>query len=94
MGVLRDAEGMLECLRTIDALERERTTERFRNVLTTAKMMTVCALRREESRGGHFRTDMPDAREAWRRRTFLTLEEAEREATQLLNGVPARAVPA
>ena len=89
MGVLRDEEGMTECLRTIVQLERGRTTERFRNVLTTAKMMTVSALRREESRGGHYRTDFPDESDAWRRRSRLTLEEAESETERLLNGVPA-----
>ena len=89
MGVLRDEEGMTGALRTIDRLERARTTERFRNVLTTAKMMTVSALLRKESRGGHFRTDFPEPREAWVRRSSLTLEEADAHAARLLNGVPA-----
>ena len=89
MGVLRDEEGMLDCLRTIAKLERGRTTERFRNVLTTAKLMTVSALLREESRGGHFRTDFPEEREAWRRRSRITVEAAERATERLLAGVPA-----
>ena len=89
MGVLRDEEGMMECLRTIARLERGEATERFRNVLTTAKLMTVCALQREESRGGHYRTDFPDDVEAWRRRTRITLAKAEREAERRLAGVPA-----
>ena len=89
MGVLRDEEGMLDCLRTIARLERGETTERFRNVLTTAKLMTVSALHRKESRGGHFRTDFPEESEAWRRRSSVTLEDAERQAERLLTGVPA-----
>ena len=89
MGVLRDEDGMTECLSTIVRLERGRTTERFRNVLTTAKMMTVCALLRRESRGGHFRTDYPEPRDAWAHRTFVTLAETEREAERRLAGVPA-----
>ena len=89
MGVLRDEEGMTDCLRTIVRLERGRTTARFQNVLTTAKLMTVAALTREESRGGHFRTDFPAPREEWRRRSAMTLEEAERRAERVLVGVPA-----
>ena len=89
MGVLRDEEGMLDCLRTIAKLERNRTTERFRNVLTTAKLMTVSALKREESRGGHHRTDFTEEKEAWRRRSRITLDEANREMEQMLAGVPA-----
>ena len=43
-------------------------------------MNAAAALRREESRGGHYRADFPkaDARQA--QRTFLTLGEARRIA--------------
>ena len=89
MGVLRDEDGMLQALRTIQRLERDDTTERFQNVLTTAKLMTVCALNRHESRGGHFRTDYPDTDPRKAKRTRITLEEAETEAERWLAGVPA-----
>ena len=89
MGVLRDEAGMTECLRLIARLERGDITERFRNVLATAKLMTVSALRREESRGGHFRTDYPNESEALRRRSEITVEEADRATEHALAGVPA-----
>jgi L-aspartate oxidase len=84
LGVLRNADGMGEALRIITTLEREADTERFANVLTTAKLIAVCALNRTESRGGHFRTDYPDEDDAWRRRTFTTLEQADKTIPALL----------
>ncbi|MFZ2102272.1 MAG: L-aspartate oxidase, partial [Oricola sp.] len=84
LGVLREGKGMRDALRTIMDLEREADTERFHNVLTAAKLITVCALLRKESRGGHFRTDYPREQEAWRHRTFVTLAEAEAAIPALL----------
>ena len=84
LGVLRDGEGMKKALRTIMELEREANTERFQNVLATAKLVAVCALNRTESRGGHFRTDYPDEDPAWKRRTFVALEQAETTIPALL----------
>lgn len=36
-------------------------------LLTCARLVTEAALLREESRGAHYRTDFPEAREEWRR---------------------------
>jgi L-aspartate oxidase len=84
MGVIRDGEGMKKALRAIVKLEAENKSARFANVLTTAKLMTVAAIRREESRGGHFRDDFPDEVPQWRHRTFITLGEADQYAQELL----------
>ncbi|OCW57711.1 L-aspartate oxidase [Hoeflea olei] len=77
LGVLRDADGMRVALRTIMRLARESHSLRFDNVLTTAKLIAVCALNRTESRGGHFRTDCPEAEDDWKRRTLVTLDQAD-----------------
>lgn len=77
-GVLRSGEAMEKGLRVILDLESANQSASFANVLATAKLVAVSALRREESRGGHFRTDFPDALEEWHRRTFVTLDEANR----------------
>ena len=45
-----------------------------------ALMMVLAMLRRQESRGGHFRTDYPAASPAFARRMTLTLDEARRLA--------------
>lgn len=75
-GVIRDAGGMRKGLAAILRLERDNRSTSFANALTAAKLMAVAALRREESRGAHFRTDFPHSSEAWRRRSFLTLAQA------------------
>jgi len=84
LGVLRDAEGMSSALKTIMELEENSHSNRFDNVIATAKMIAVCAMNRLESRGGHARTDLPDENPAWKRRTLLTLEQAEATIKDLL----------
>ncbi|SFI50280.1 L-aspartate oxidase [Phyllobacterium sp. CL33Tsu] len=76
-GVIRNRTDMLEGLKTILELETGNRDTAFRNVLATAKLVAVSALRREESRGGHFRTDFPEVRPEWQHRTFLTLADAD-----------------
>ena len=49
----------------------------LRNMLTVARLVTLAALRRKESRGAHFRTDFPEPRAEWRRRLVLTLDDIE-----------------
>ena len=76
-GVVRTREGMLDGLATIRALESRNTIQRFENVLNTAKLIAVSALRREESRGGHYRSDFPAEDPALAKRSFITLAQAE-----------------
>ncbi len=85
LGVLRDEAGMSEALRTILELEEQSHSQRFTNVVTTAKLIAVSALNRLESRGGHARTDYPDEDPAWKRRTLLTLAQAEATIPDLIN---------
>lgn len=90
-GVIRDGEGLREAVLAIAELKRRNTSTRFANTLVTAQLIAVSALRREESRGGHFRTDFPEEREELRKRSFITLAEAERE-TALLEKAAGRKV--
>jgi len=84
LGVLRDEEGMRQALKLIVDLERSPHSPRFKNVLTTAKLIAVCALKRLESRGGHARTDYPNEMAALKKRSFVTLEEAQGSIVELL----------
>ncbi len=88
IGVIRDGEGMREAVKQIDMLERNNRSRRFANTLTTAKIIAISALRREESRGGHFRSDFPLAREEWRHRTFINLKEAEAAIAEVTGRAP------
>jgi L-aspartate oxidase len=72
-GVVRDAEGLNRLLDLVETLEAAHGRA---PTLVAARLVAAAALRREESRGGHFRADFPDtAAEA--RRTVLTLADAE-----------------
>ncbi|KQS68156.1 L-aspartate oxidase [Rhizobium sp. Leaf371] len=77
-GVIRDRAGLLTAARAIATLERDTPRLRFANIVTTAKLIVAGALAREESRGGHFRSDFPEPNTRWQHRTFLTLDEADR----------------
>jgi L-aspartate oxidase len=76
-GVIRDKAGLVTAIRAIATLERETPRLRFANIVTTAKLIVAAALVRTESRGGHFRSDIPEARPDWRHRTFMTLSDAD-----------------
>jgi L-aspartate oxidase len=66
-GVRRSAEGLQEAARTIDGWQRYALNQQFshpegwelQNMLTVARVMIGAALRREESRGVHLRSDFP-----------------------------------
>ncbi len=76
-GVIRDADGLREAARNIALLDRENSKARFSNMLTAAKLVVAGALQRTESRGGHFRSDYPQQRPEWKKRTYVTLSEAD-----------------
>ncbi|MCP1200435.1 L-aspartate oxidase [Notoacmeibacter sp. MSK16QG-6] len=77
VGVVRDAEGLKTALRKIDALERDtEPSDAFANMIATATLITAAALKREESRGGHYRSDFPAPDPQLAKRTKMTLDEA------------------
>jgi L-aspartate oxidase len=93
-GLERDAAGLREALRRIEQIERAGAHEpSLLNMTVTAKMVVAGALAREESRGGHYRSDFPQAASA-AVRTFMTLPQAEQiaEAPQPLTRL-AKSVP-
>jgi mannitol-1-phosphate/altronate dehydrogenase len=76
--VERDGEGLKKALRTILELEEtaQGVTRAYLNMTTSATLVAAAALRRTESRGGHFRTDHPEPSETWEHHTTMTLAEA------------------
>ncbi|MEL6948375.1 MAG: hypothetical protein AAFO73_12210 [Pseudomonadota bacterium] len=77
-GVVRSQEGMLQGLADIMELDAANRYQRFENALIAAKLIAVSALERRESRGGHFRSDLPEPVPALAKRSYLTLEKAEK----------------
>jgi L-aspartate oxidase len=92
VGVIRNRAGLAAALETIRSLEDRPASRRMLNRLVTAKLIAAAAMRREESRGAHFRSDFPEPREELARRSFMTLEEAEDEASRIAGPVLHEAV--
>jgi L-aspartate oxidase len=79
-GLERDARGLEELLAVIARLERASGGEpALLNMTAAAKLVAAGALARQESRGGHCRSDCSNT-QTQAARTFMTLAEAEKMA--------------
>jgi L-aspartate oxidase len=76
VGGVRDTYGLRHALAEIARMERATRAPQMRNMMTTALLIAAAALKREESRGGHFRSDFPNSDPAQAKRTFMTLADA------------------
>ncbi len=75
-GVVRDADGLIRCLREIAAVEAAQPgCPALLNMTATATLIAGAALLRQESRGAHCRSDFPET-EARGRRSRLLLTDA------------------
>ena len=70
-GVARDAGGLRRLIALIDGLEERHGATQ---PLIAARLVAACALAREESRGGHYRSDFPHAG-ATPKRTLVRLAD-------------------
>ena len=65
-GISRDAAGLRTAIQRLCSIAQHPVTRptrdeyELRNIHTVALLIARCALAREESRGGHYRTDFPD----------------------------------
>lgn len=90
-GLERDAAGLTEALARLGQIERAGGHEpSLLNMTVAAKMVVAGALARQESRGGHTRTDFPETH-ATGTRTFMTLADAERIAAAVPPASPIKA---
>ena len=89
VGLERNAEGLEQALAVIARLEQSSGGEpALLNMLAAARLATAGALVRQESRGGHWRSDFPLARKDGRR-SLMTLADSERvDAPALRRAVP------
>jgi L-aspartate oxidase len=66
VGMLRDKEGLKRAIREFEQISQANLGTYSRNFVTLAKLIAEVSMWREESRGGHFRTDFPERDERWR----------------------------
>ena len=78
----RNAQGLRAALGVIGRLETVSREPALLNMAAAAKLVTAAALAREESRGGHWRSDYPETKKTGVR-TFMTLADAERIASDI-----------
>jgi L-aspartate oxidase len=79
VGVIRDEKGLEEAIREISYIQHvaEAADSKLADMALVARLIASTALARTESRGGHCRTDYPEARKIWQKRTFLTLKDVK-----------------
>ncbi len=66
VGIVRDRDSLARALEEFEQISKSNLSSASLNFVTLAKLVTRAALWREESRGGHFRTDFPKQREEFK----------------------------
>jgi L-aspartate oxidase len=66
VGIIRDRDSLQRAIREFDQISKSNLSNSSRNFVTLAMLVAQAALWREESRGGHFRSDFPARDEKWR----------------------------
>lgn len=86
VGVVRSAESLRTALAFIENLSLSALpSSPSANITETALMMAVSGYFRQESRGGHYRSDFPEARSE-ARRSMITLSAASALSEEILQG--------
>lgn len=92
VGVVRNAAGLKTALAIFQDIEAGADGDPLvANMVLTARLIATAALKRKESRGGHFRSDYPAADPARAKRTFMRACDLERPSARraALAAVPA-----
>jgi L-aspartate oxidase len=83
VGILRDRESLLRALRELDTIAGGNLSTSSRNFVTLAHLVARGALWREESRGGHYRTDFPSQRDEFRVHSIQHMDQPISTSSQI-----------
>lgn len=75
VGILRDKDGLVRALKEFDQIASGNLSTSSRNFVTLAKLVAAGALWREESRGGHYRTDFIETEDAYKVHSIQRLDD-------------------
>jgi L-aspartate oxidase len=90
VGILREENSLKKALAEFEQISQAPLSTASRNFVTLAKLITTAALWREESRGGHYRTDFPARDDAhWQAHSIQRLQAGISAAKQI-NFAPLR----
>ena len=73
VGIIRERDGLVRALKEFAQIAGGNLSTSSRNFVTLARLVATAALWREESRGGHYRSDFPSANDAWQHHSILRL---------------------
>ena len=85
VGILRDANSLQKALREFEQILQSNLSVSSKNFVTLAKLTATAALWREESRGGHYRTDFPARNDAKWRVHSIQKQNTELSAGEKIN---------
>ena len=89
VGVVRSADGLAKAIEALREIERDaRGDSILANMALASRFIAASALKREESRGAHERSDFPATNPPLAERSFLTLADLDRIGSA--RGAPVR----
>ena len=80
VGIVRNAEKLTSAIESLSEVVSSDSDWQVRSAAVLALGIAVSAMRREESRGGHYRQDFPYEREEFRFHSTFSLQDLERLA--------------
>jgi L-aspartate oxidase len=86
VGVIRDDKGLKSAVQKLQNFENrmQNRDAKTADMAMLGRMIALAALLRTESRGGHCRSDYPQAMKRWQKRSFVTLKEADARTAEIL----------
>ena len=77
VGIVRDASSLTKAIEVLSGIAKSSSSWEVRNSAILGVAIAVSAMRREESRGGHYRKDFPYEREEFRFHSTFNLYDLE-----------------